>query len=411
MGDKVLSITHKLIVSSLLALSWMNPVLAAKDETLTRAELYKLIQTVELWLQNKKPRKAELKDVMVPRDAVKTGVSSQAELFFNDKSLIRVDQSSIFRFEPGVRRFELKNRIAMNEMIFKLENGTALILSPPGSVGTKVETPQSKISIFAVNPLNSQSISPELISLFSPASKASAAMVIHDSTTNKTRVLALTDGDFSISDQQDKKTVTLKGGQTVAVKNGVVGKVQEFDLQGFYKSTNLTSGLAPNQENLVAQEALPVQETLKIVRTQTLAALRNQTKRIQGFTSTFLSDALGGTEGDLNPRFRGSVRISNPQVTRGTFYRIEGNRAIFIPENNPNSVQRLNLDFDTGTVTIDGKSGVSNKAGLSGNNASVSVINANGEITQIDVFGVNGEEPENGIPYSGSLTTGVARDR
>ena len=69
------------------------------------------------------------------------------------------------------------------------------------------------------------------------------------------------------------------------------------------------------------------------------------------------------------------------------------------------------LDSDTGTITIDGKSGVSNKAGLSSKNTSGSVINANGEITQIYVFGVNGEEPENGIPYSGSLTTGVARDR
>ncbi|WP_228371624.1 hypothetical protein [Trichormus azollae] len=63
----------------------------------------------------------------------------------------------------------------------------------------------------------------------------------------------------------------------------------------------MTSGLAPGQGNLVTHEALQVQETLKIVRTQTLAALRNQTKRIQGFTSTFLSDALDGTEGDLNP--------------------------------------------------------------------------------------------------------------
>ncbi len=63
----------------------------------------------------------------------------------------------------------------------------------------------------------------------------------------------------------------------------------------------MTSGLAPCQENLVTHEALQVHETPKIVRTQTLAALRNQTKRIQGFTSTFLSDALDGTEGDLNP--------------------------------------------------------------------------------------------------------------
>lgn len=80
----------------------------------------------------------------------------------------------------------------------------------------------------------------------------------------------------------------------------------------------MTSGLAPGQENLVAHEALQVQETLTIVRTKTLAALRNQTKRIQGFTSTFLSDALDGIEGDLNPRFRASERISNHQVTRGT---------------------------------------------------------------------------------------------
>ncbi len=92
--------------------------------------------------------------MIVPRDWVKTGVSSQDELFINDKSLIRVDRSSIFRFEPGVHRFELKNHIAINEVIFKLENGMALILSPPGSVVTKVETPQSKISIFAAYPLS-----------------------------------------------------------------------------------------------------------------------------------------------------------------------------------------------------------------------------------------------------------------
>ncbi len=413
MGNKMLSVTQKLVVSSLLAVSWMTPVLATQDQPLNRAELYKLIKTVELLLQNKTPRKAELNDVMVPRDAVRTGVSSEAQLFFNDKSLIRVDQRSIFRFEPGVRRFQLPNRIALNEMIFKLENGTALILSPPGSVGTEVETPGSKVSILAINPVNSPNSTTSLsaTSLFSPAIKPSAVMIIHDAENHHTQVFALTDGDIKISDQQDQKTVNLKGGQTVAVRNGLVGKVQEFDLQGFYKSTNLSRGLAPGQENLVAQEAPKVQETINFIRTQTLAALRNQTKRIQGFTSSFLSDALGGTEGDLNPRFRGSVRIRNPQVTTGTFYRTEGNNAIFIPENNSNDVKQITVDFDKGTVNIGGNTGISNNAGLSGNNARGSVINANGQITQIEVFGVNGEEPQNGIPYSGSLTTGVARDR
>jgi hypothetical protein len=426
MKRQILSLTQKLIISGLLTVYLITPVLATQDQPLTRAEVYKLIKVVELLLQNQTRRPAKAKDVIVPRDAVKTGVSSEAQLFFNDKSLIRVDQSSTFRFEPGIRRFQLPNRLALNEMIFKLDNGTALILSPPGSVGTQVETPESKISILAAIPVNNSSPNNNLdlanaqndklgqsspMALYAPASKGSAVMVIHNAARNNTQVFALTDGDIKISDLQEKKTVALQGGQTVAIKNGVVGTVQEFDLKGFYKLINLTSGIGPGQENLVAQESPQVQETLNTVRVQTLAALRNQTKRIEGFTKTFLSDALNGTEGDLNPRPRTSVRISNPQVTTGTFFRREGNVATFIPDNNANSPNRISVDFDKGTVTIDGKTGVSNKVGLSGNNASGSIIDANGQITQINVFGVNGEEPQEGIPYRGSLTTGVARDR
>ena len=350
MRQRIWSLTQKLIVSTLLTLSWMTPVLAQSDQLLTRAEVYKLIKIVELLLQNQTRRPAQPKDVIVPRDAVRTGASSEAQLFFNDKSLIRVDQSSTFRFEPGLRRFKLRNLIALNEMIFKLENGTALILSPPGSVGTEVETPQSQISILAARPattasqmkhnlaliaMNKSSKISQNNDLFLPAQKASAVMVIHDNTRNTTQVFALTDGDIKISDQQGKKTVALQGGQTVAVKNGLVGKVQEFDLQAFYKSISLTSGLGPGQENLVAQESTPVQETLKAVRIETLAALKNQAKRFKGFTRTFLADALNGTEGDLNPRPPVSIRIVNPQVVTGTFYRTEGNNAIFIPDNNP----------------------------------------------------------------------------
>ncbi|AFZ24109.1 hypothetical protein Cylst_1853 [Cylindrospermum stagnale PCC 7417] len=422
MRQQIWSVTQKLIVSSLLTLYSMTPVLAVQDEQLTRAEVYKLTKIVELLLQNQTRRPAKAKDVIVPRDAVRTGVSSEAQLFFNDKSLIRVDQSSTFRFEPGVRRFQLPNRIALQEMIFKLENGTTLILSPPGSVGTEIETPESKISILAVLPAantnnlsqnNGGAVQPTAtkLALSQPANQASAVMVSHNSARNITQVYALTDGDIKISDLKDKKIVALKGGQTVAVKNGVVGNVQEFDLKGFYKIITLTGGIGPGQENLVAQEAVPVQETLKAVRIETLAALRNQTKRIEGFTKTFLSDALNGTEGDLNPRPRASVRIINQQVITGTFVKTGGNNGMFIPDNSSNSPKQISVDFDEGTVTIDGTTGISNKAGLNGNNASGSVIDANGQITQIQVFGVNGDEPQEGIPYYGSLTTGVARDR
>ncbi|QXE22848.1 hypothetical protein B6N60_01534 [Richelia sinica FACHB-800] len=404
-------------------------VFAAPDPVLTKAEVYKLIKVVELLLPNQTTRLAKLKDVVIPRDAVKTGASSEAQLFFNDKSLIRVDQSSIFRFAPGLRRFQLPNRLALNEMIFTLENGTALILSPPGSVGTAVETPESKIRILAPSQVSSKS--PELLiaanknnqlklssnDLLSPANKASAVMVIHDAASHNTQIFALTDGDIKISDQQEKKTVALKGGQTVAVQNGLVGTVQEFDLQGFYKLISLASGLGPGQENLVAQEAQPVQETINAIRIQTLAALKNQTKRFEGFTRTFLSDALDGTEGDLNPRPQATVRIINPQVTTGTFIRRRGNTAVFIPDNanftnnNQQGIRRMQVDFQAGTANVDGNTGIANQAGLNGNNATVSVINSDGQITQIDVFAVNGEQPKEGTPYRGSLTTGIARDR
>ncbi|MCF4968948.1 hypothetical protein CV014_18415, partial [Nostoc sp. CMAA1605] len=102
------SLHQTLILSALLTYSWINPGLAQTDKPLTRAEVYKVIKIVELILHNQTHRRAELKDVIVPKDAVKTGASSEAQLFFNDQSLIRVDQSSVFRFEPGLRRFKLR---------------------------------------------------------------------------------------------------------------------------------------------------------------------------------------------------------------------------------------------------------------------------------------------------------------
>lgn len=413
---------QKLLISTLIALSCVTPALAQSDQPLTRAEVYKLTKIVELLLHNRTQRLARPKDVVVPRDAVRTGVRSEAQLFFNDKSLIRVDQSSIFRFEPGLRRFKLRNLIALNEMIFKLDSGTALILSPPGSVGTAVETPESQITIFAANPAIANSRQNVIANhkssklsqnndLYAPAQKASAVMVIHNQERKTTQVFALTDGDIKITDPRGRKTVALLGGQTVAVKNGVVGNPQEFDLPAFYRTISLASGLGTGQENLVAQEATPVQETIKAVRVETLAALRRQAERFKGFTRTFISDALNGTEGDLNPRPSISVRISNPQVVTGTFVRTQGNSAIFIPDGNSNSLTNISIDFAQKTVNINGNTGVSNRAGLSGNNASGSVINADGQITQIEVFAVNGQEPQEGIPYRGSLTTGVARDR
>ncbi|MBD2361130.1 FecR domain-containing protein [Anabaena minutissima FACHB-250] len=409
------SLHQRLIVTTFLTLTWITPTLAQTDKPLIRAEVYKLIPSVQLLLHNQTQRPAQRNDVIVPRDAVKTGVSSEAQLFFNDKSLIRVDQKTTFRFDPGYRRFNLPNLIALGEIIPNVENGRALILTPPGSVVTVVETPGSQIRILAADcaiadnhqtPINTQN-NP----ICKPAPKATAVLVAHHQESNTTQVFALTDGDINISDSQDKKTVALKGGQTVAIRNGIVGNPQEFDLPAFYKTISLASGLGPGQEKLLAQESTPVQETLKAIRIETLAALKNQAQRFRGFTRTFLSDALNGTEGDLNPRPGVSVRIINPEVVTGTYYKTSENTAVFYPDNNSNAPKNITVDFDQKTITIDGNTGVSSNAGLSGNNARGSVINANGQITQLEVIGVNGEKPQDNVGYRGTLTTGIRRGR
>lgn len=411
------SLHQKVILSTLLTWAWLTPSFAQTDKPLTRAEVYKLIPKVNLLLHNRTQRAAQKNDVIVPRDAVETGINSEAQLFFNDKSLIRVDQKTTFLFEPGLRRFKLSNLIALGEIIPNVENGRALILSPPGSVVTVVETPQSQIRILSGDCAiaeNQNTPNIELTEnnrLCKPAPKATAVMVAHHQETNTTQVFALTDGDINISDAQDKKTVALKGGQTVAIRNGMLGTPQEFDLPAFYKNISLAAGLGPGQETLLAQESTPVQETLKAIRIETLAALKNQSRRFRGFSRTFLSDALNGTEGNLNPRPNLSVRIINPQVITGTYYKTSENTAIFYPDNNPNAPTNITVDFDNKTITIDGNTGVSNNVGLSGNNARGSVIDANGRITELEVIGVNGEQPQDNVGYRGTLTTGVRRGR
>ena len=81
----------------LWALFW-TPSALAQATALTRAEVYQLQNTVELLLRNQSPRPAQLQDIMAPRDAVRTGSRSRAELLFNEGSLAWLGSNSTFRF-------------------------------------------------------------------------------------------------------------------------------------------------------------------------------------------------------------------------------------------------------------------------------------------------------------------------
>ncbi len=265
---KMRSLSRNVIMGSLLGIVWMMPA-SAQQAMLTRGEVYKLINNVQLLLNNRSPRAARVSDVMVPQDALRTASRSKAELLFNEGSLARIGSNAVFRFIPGLRGFQLRN-------------GTALIMSPPTTASTRIET------------LEGQAVA-EIPASSPPGSAAtnvlSLAMVIQvDGVTQKTDFYNLTSTPIKILDSKGN-FLFINGGQTVSVLKGTLGEVKTFDLRTFYKTSGLALGLGPGQEPIVLQEAPPVQQTLKAVRTATLATLDLQTKAIEGLCTL---NARGG---------------------------------------------------------------------------------------------------------------------
>lgn len=456
------------LAGSLLSLNWITAAsaqpnlptespafLIAQQEVLTRAEIYRLQNQVELLPFNQNPRQAALDDVLVPRDAVRTAAASIAELLFNEGSIARVDANTTFRFREGTRRFELPNRVArqgwtlalkslpqlaqatgdeilQREMIFVLENGTALLMSPPNSVGTQVETPQSTVRIIAPKTVPGSGLATAQTptettesGLLIPPDRSSAVMVVHDQQQNSTRVFALTDGDIRVFDQSGNNSVPLIGGQTVAVTNGQLGSVEEFDLEAFYRTVPLAEGLGPGQERFVTQQPSLVQVTLNEVRIATLAALRRQARERTTFTGTFLRDALQGFDRPFSRGFDGlrgrrTQLVIGGERDDGTFERspndVDGSdivRGSFTPDPTPDNPEPTPIDIEADlnrrTIRINGVSGRSSDAGLSGNNAAGTVQLDNGRVIRLEVFGVDGEAPNPGEQYRGRLIQGGIR--
>lgn len=231
-----------IVAGCVLGLSAIVPVLAQQN-LLTHAEVYKLVNQVQLLLRNQPPRPAKISDVIIPQDGLRTAARSTVELLFNEGSLARLGANAMFRFIPGTRSFQLSN-------------GTVLVIFRPGSGGGKIITPEAIV-----------------------VGRGMIMWVRHDSASQTTLVGALTnnpDRSVVVSSAKGEGEVQLRAGQRVSIIDGVVGPVKSLNLQTFYQTCELAAGLGPGQEKLVAQESPEVQETLKAVRVETLAALTNQ---------------------------------------------------------------------------------------------------------------------------------------
>lgn len=233
----------------MLAGTWASPVFA--DSAITGGQVYKVSNQVDVDRQNQGSwSPASVGDALVPRDAVRTGMGSKAELLFNEGTLVRTGEGTTFRFPPGRRSFELVD-------------GSALFIIRPGQGNSQVQTPQANI-----------------------VAHGTALFVQHNPQQNTSIVGVLSNspaGPVTITDLNGKQTIELTAGQFVSVADGVIGLVENFVLPMFYQSVSLASGLGMGQENLIAQESAEVQQTLNAVRTETVAPLQSQMVWIQDF--------------------------------------------------------------------------------------------------------------------------------
>ncbi|MEH2238094.1 FecR family protein, partial [Nostoc sp.] len=181
---------------------------------LTRAEIQNLRNMVQLIPKDKlKKRPARKSDAMIPGDGLSTGRASLADLRFNDGSLARVGEQALFQFLPKTRSF-------------RLSNGTALLLIPPGRGQTRIQTPSAAAAI-----------------------RGSALFVRYDQQTDTTIVGALTNSGIEVSNKEASQTQVLQAGQMMVIVKGKFQGLYDFDLRNFYQTSDLVRGFDLNRQN------------------------------------------------------------------------------------------------------------------------------------------------------------------
>ena len=246
-----------------------------------KAEIYQIQNQVDINYKDK-PNwiKAELGDEIIPRDTVRTGANSRADILFNEGTLVRTGAGTTFRFPPGKRRFELTS-------------GAALVMIRPEQGESIISTPQAKV-----------------------VSKGTALFLQHDEKTHASLIGVLTDspaGLVNVSSNNGEVTLQLQAGQFVSIIQGVVGLVEHFVLPIFYETVELSAGLGENSDTfdaLITQESKEVQKTIKAVREEAIAPLKNQEAWLKGFCQ------LGVETENLSPLLQlFGMGISEAKVT------------------------------------------------------------------------------------------------
>ena len=242
----------KILFSFAIASFVIHP--AISNTVVTEAEIYQVRNQVEINYRNQSDwNRAQVGDKIIPRDSVRTGADSRADILFNEGTLVRTGARTTFRFPNGKRRFELTS-------------GAALIMIRPEQGQSTISTPQAKVV----------SQGTALFLQHNPENNASLVGVLTDSPAGLVKVTSA-DGDV---------TLQLQAGQFVSIVQGVVGLVEHFVLPMFYETAELSAGLGGTPEEMeavISQEPSEVQTTIRAVQAEAIEPLQNQIAWLQGF--------------------------------------------------------------------------------------------------------------------------------
>ncbi len=227
-----------IVTLSLFSVGTLGLPQAVKADTpLTRATVQALRNQVQLIFKNRVTRAAKNADTITPGDSLATARKSFAELRFNDRSLARIGERTLFQFVPNTRNFYLGN-------------GTALLLIPPGQGRTNVRTPNAAAGI-----------------------RGSALFVRYNEDTNTTIVGALTNSRIEVSNGETSQAQTLEAGQMAVIIQNQIVQVYNFDLNTFYQTSELVKDL-----DLPLSNATPSADPgIAAVQAETSQAAREQT--------------------------------------------------------------------------------------------------------------------------------------
>jgi hypothetical protein len=344
---RIWRIVQIFMVGLCLVLAFGLPRLPSVAQQITQAAIIEILDSDQVFIQNRKARRG---NVVTLGQQVRTG-QARAGLRFNNNAVLRLGRNS---------------SLIVGSQCVQLRGGLVVVSGTRGCVGSVIAVTRGTIYTLEMDERGQGQI----------------------------KVL---EGQVEVSNLDNPQ-----------VKPVILNQLQKVIISPTGEISAIAPLTAAELEEILTGELfegfqvpLPSQESLPIV------------SRVQGFTRTFLRDALGGTDTRFDD-FDGqkgepSIVIVNPSVTPGIFTRTGDNTANFIGTDG--TVTNISVDFDNQTITIDGNSGVANSLGLSGNNASGTVVNADGTLTRIEVFGVELEEPPVGQIFSGTLTTGIAPDR